>query len=387
MDWAEGREEVLRNFDLLLIIRLRGVSSIISFIDVLKTCIGVDREAEAETLHQYITDNQEKCLIVFDGLDEYEFSSENDIGQIIKRQKLRQCRVLVTTRASAIHRLSPYSHAHCKITGFDERDVEEYAKKHFSGQDKVEAFVNYPKESSLFPLTRIPLLCLFLCLLWKEKNAQDFPTIKTELYKESVQCILDHSASKTDCPTRKSVDDYDTAMTKLGCIAYDALKRDSLIFDEDELSDIQEIEDIKRLGLLSTANVRSRKPTQLLEFLHKSLQEFAATWYVAKSLERNPEKHHLLEDICLERRKMPWQDNCSMKCHFLHSEDMIRFMCGLSNKAAILVFKKLCKENLREKATFSPIDCFDDHINTNILLLLNEIKDSSCINQFVFLFM
>ena len=378
VDWAEGREEVLRNFDLLLTIKLREVSSMPSFIDVLKTCIGVDKEAEAEQLHKYITDNQEKCLIVFDGLDEYEFSSENDIGQIIKGQKLRRCRVLVTTRPSAIDRLSRYSHAHCKITGFDERDVEEYAKKHFSSQNEVQTFVNYLRKSSLFSLAKIPLLCLFLCLLWKEKNYEDFPKTKTELYKEIVQCILDHSASKSDCPTRKSVDDYDTAMTKLGCIAYDALKRDSLIFDADELRDVQEIEDIKRLGLLSTASVRSRKPTQSVEFLHKSLQEFAAAWYVAKSLEKNPEKHQLLEDLCLERTELA----DSLECHFLQSEDMIRFICGLSNEAAIVVFKKLCnlKDNLRSKSVFSPIDYFDDGINTNIFLLFNEIKCSSLIS-------
>ena len=385
VDWVEGREEVLRNFDLLLTIRLREVSSLPSFIDVLKTCIGFDKAAEAEQLHQYIIENQEKCLIVFDGLDEYEFSSENDIAQIIKEQKLRRCRLLVTTRPSAIDRLSRYSHAHCKITGFDLHDVKEYAKKHFSSQNEVEAFVDYLQQSSLFTLTKIPLLCLFLCLLWREKNSEDFPKTKTELYKEIVQCILHHAASKTDCPSLKSVDDYDAAMTKLGCIAYDALKRDSLIFDADELRHVQEVEDIKRLGLLSTANVRSRKPKQSVEFLHKSLQEFAAAWYVAKSLEKNPEKHELLEDLYLERAE-ELDDGYSLKCHFLHSEDMIRFVCGLSNEAAIVVFKKLCnlKENLRAKAAFSPIDYFDDDINTNILLLFNEIKDSSFINKLFF---
>ena len=376
IDWARRSMEKLKGFDLLLVIKLREVYSVTSFTEALGTC--TESYKEAENLYQYVRQNQEKCLILLDGLDEYDTSQRNEILEIIEGQKLSKCCVILTTRPSVVERVQQYCNANCKILGFDEEGIKRYASKYFSNEEEVERFLDYLKKHYLFSLAEIPLLCLFLCLLWKDERTEGLPTTITALYEQIIQCIIDHSGSKSNPPTYVTLEEHDEALRKIGRVAYEALKKDSLVFDLRKLAEVKQSKEIMSLGLLSTTSALGRKPQNMVSFLHKTLQEFTAAWYVAKSLEgTDPAAYKLLkEDLKLVK--------ATAKCEhllftFCHSKIMVHFLCGLSVQAACEIFKRLrdLKKSFNPKELVYFCDFLDlqnGDIYINCLAILGECR-------------
>ena len=83
--------------------RLRDVSNLQDVPSILRVSEVLDSNGaiSVHNLYDYVCNHQEKVLLILDGYDEYVYSSENQspVFKIWKKSQLRDCCVVMTSRA------------------------------------------------------------------------------------------------------------------------------------------------------------------------------------------------------------------------------------------------------------------------------------------------
>ena len=340
MDWAELDENrltdeqraILKKFELAVIIDLKKVSKYQNLRDIISAShIFADEDtAMKDGLLSYITHNQDKVLLVFDGYDEYRFGSNSEIFEIFKGNKLRNCCVLITTRISKADELKEFKDVHAEITGFSGEDSHSFMVRMLGDETQAGALWRHLCKRNLNDLARVPLLLLFFCTLWKKGSAQSFPDSKTTLYIEIVQYVLNHNAAKCSPANFRKVEDFKEILAKIGKVALECLLKDDHVFEYDQLSHANRIcEESRIIGLLQVSEYSENlRPAGMVSFIHKSIQEFLAAWYI--NYRCAPEGN--LGEINDRTRTL---DDCRSL------ENVFQFVCGLSDDGAVKVFEHL----------------------------------------------
>ena len=340
MDWAELDENrltdeqraILKKFELAVIIDLKKVSKYQNLRDIISAShIFADEDtAMKDGLLSYITHNQDKVLLVFDGYDEYHFGSNSEIFEIFKGNKLRNCCVLITTRISKADELKEFKDVHAEITGFSGEDSYSFMVRMLGEERQAHALRYHLCKRNLYDLARVPLLLLFFCTLWKKGSAQSFPDSKTTLYIEIVQYVLNHNAAKCSPANFRKVEDFKEILAEIGKVALECLMEDDHVFEYDQLSPAIRICEISRIiGLLQVSEYSENlRPAGMVSFIHKSIQEFLAAWYI--NYRCVPEGN--LGEINDRTRTL---DDCRSL------ENVFQFVCGLSDDGAVKVFEHL----------------------------------------------
>ncbi|KAL9979417.1 hypothetical protein ACROYT_G017086 [Oculina patagonica] len=330
-DEYENQKAALKNFELVLVINLKEVSKCPSLRDVISRCNIFPEEETAlvEGLLNYITKNQEKVLLVFDGYDEYRCGRKSDIYEIFRGKKLRNCRVLITTRISKADELREFKDLHAEITGFSEKDRKAFMRRMLGGEAEVKTLSQHLSRKNLTDLTRVPLLLLFFCTLWKKGKLESIPKRKTKLYLAIVQYVLDYSQGKHSPSRFGKVEDFNEILSEIGKVALECLLKDDHVFEYDQLSTAILGDESLIIGLLQvTEYAENLRPAGMVSFIHKSIQEFLAAWYTTYRCV--PEGN--LGGIEQHARTLK---DC------LALENVFPFICGLSDDGAVKVFQHL----------------------------------------------
>ena len=328
---SESQKEYLKKFELVLVINLKEVSKCRSLKEIVNSCcIFPDEEsALVDDLLSYLTKNQGKVLLVFDGYDEYRCGSNSEIHEIFKGKKLRNCCVLITTRISKADELREFKDVHAEITGFSEVDRVEFMIKVLGSKAEAQELRHHLLQKKLADLTRVPLLLLFFCTLWKKGKLKSFPENKTKLYLEIVQYVLDYNQGK-DSPARfGKVHDFKDVLVEIGKLALECLLEDNHVFEYDQLSDAIRCDESLIIGFLQiTEYEENLRPAGMVSFIHKSIQEFLAAWYVTYRCV--PDGN--LGEIEQHARTVE-------ECEAM--ENVLQFICGLSVDGALKVLEYL----------------------------------------------
>ena len=340
VDWAEldgektGDEQtaVLKKFELVVAVNLKEVSKSQSLRDVISrsSIFAEEDKSLIEGLLHYITNNQEKVLLVFDGYDEYHSGRNSEIREIFRGKKLRDCCVLITTRISKADGLhSEFKVLHAVITGFSSEDTKVFMRRMLDSEAQAMDLHRQLRQKNLLGLAKNPLLLLFFCTLWKNSQLKSFPKTKTKLFMAIVQYVLDHSQAKHSPPRTGKVQDFKEILAEIGQVALEGLLKDDHVFEYDQLSAAIRCQESSIIDLLQvTKYAESRRPAGVVSFGHKSVQEFVAAWYITYrcipegSLGPVEEHARALED-----------------CEAL--ENVFQFVCGFSDEGAAKVFKHL----------------------------------------------
>ena len=333
VDWSRGNKEILKKFAVVLLIKLRDVCNTKDFCAMLQKAelLSAGDPMVFSQLYDYILRNQQKVLLILDGYDEYSAETSSPVHQIWKGSHLRDCTLLVTTRPRKKDELRPGSHAQFEINGFDEWQVETFARKFLRDQTEVIKFQDFLDGCNLWDLAEIPLLLLMLVLSWKVFDYQGSSTSRANLYDSFCQTLLDHVAAKTSDETFRSVDEYREELAKLGELAWQALLNDCLYF---KLSNVPEdirlfLEKFISFGFLQTSNLsNSPRPEKLAFFLHKSVQEFLAASFLVRDLENPKESFNCLSKVDSFER-------------FMELSEVFKFVSELSSEATVAVFSHL----------------------------------------------
>ena len=355
VDWARGEKDILKQFTVLLLIKLRDVCNTPSVCSMLEQAelLSAENPLVFNQLYDYILQNQEKVLLILDGFDEYSAEKSSPIHHIWRGRLLRDCMTIVTTRPSKEDELRKPSHVQFQISGFTNKQIRQFAEKFFSHREDITAdFTHFLTERKLWGMAKIPLLLLMLCLTWKKRDHshQEQSQSRADLYESFFQTLLDHVAAKTSDHTFTSLDEYKDELTKLGKVAFDALLMDCLYFELSKVpADIRcLVKKFLSVGFFQVSKLSSSsRPEEIVHFLHKSVQEFVSAWFIVKEVT----KTKTASFTCLSNV------DSFEKVKKMH--EVLKFVCEISSESAVAVFRHLQmiggKEGLTEYSfSFSP---------------------------------
>ena len=292
--------------------------------------------------------NGEGLLIIFDGWDELseQLRQSSLAASIICKDKLDQCSVIVTSRSyasSSLLKMDTLS-GHVQVIGFSEKEISTVIiqtlqkdtklaqelihentersilesmparyKSHFSttqsskdSQLAVKLINDLKVRNDVQSLCYVPLVCSMVILVYKEEGGH-LPTTLTQLYENFILQTIRRHAKRHDIDphTLGSLSSLPSQLAKplqeMCQIAYTNLANTRMTFSSHQLQSLSEAVKEDYLGLLTTFTEYSKKKYQ---FLHLSIQEFLAAWWIAKHEKKTEEvfKDHFDDDhfrMCL----------------------------------------------------------------------------------------
>ena len=290
-DWANEQDEWDPSFpsiEVLLLLRCNDIKSgIWEAIDGQLLPDDIEKQTK-ENFFKYIQENEEKVLLLLDGLDEAD-SRKLDVYYSLAQSKLLAfCHIVVTSRHEAGKKVRPHCDTLWEIVGFSKEDAESFIRKYFKGKEhlaeKLIKRLILPEYSTGDPLetlgelTKNPLNTALLCCLFEDFEGV-LPTSRTELYVEMVFFVLRRYEKKNglDSSDEDLILVYKKQLLQLGSFAFESLLKGELYFEKKD-----EIVKPINFGFFSFQQGGSkRKPCTRCAFLHKSFQEFFAGFFLA----------------------------------------------------------------------------------------------------------
>ena len=306
-DWAHGKiptECSFPKFEFVLLLKCRDIDG--DIMDTIREQLlprDINKETVEKLLH-FMEDihNQEKILIILDGLDELPEKSQHHVDELLHRRILPFCYVLATSRQERgidVRKRFVFD-IHLEIKGFTEGDAFEYIRKHFANigrghSPKGERLITEIKDNEfLHALRSNPLNLLLLCVIYEDYEGK-LPSSRSKLYQVIVLCLLRRYCAKHNLQAPEGDDDLERYFEKdilaLGELAWMCLLSDRHGFREKELAELEKRYKglvSRHIGLLyKEESLKRLTPQHEYYFLHKTFQEYLAAAYVAHKLRRN----------------------------------------------------------------------------------------------------
>ena len=297
-----GNKELLRKTDLVLLLCLRDpfLQQIESIDDLLQLFYKRTKNATkiVSAGSEYLSNNGGKGLtLLLDGYDEYPSNLQKSslIADIIKRQVLSLCGLVISSRPHASQDLRKQATIRVDILGFTETERELYIKQALPDQPhKIRELTQYLyQQPSLDSLCFIPFNMVILLFLYK--LGISLPKNSTELYHHFICSTIAHHLSKFGKPLTHNITDltdlpkpYNKIIHQLSKLSLEALNSNKLIFTKDDITaacpDIEDIPGtINAFGLLhAVKHFGLYAETMTLHFIHFTLQEFLAACYISQ---------------------------------------------------------------------------------------------------------
>ena len=288
--------------------------------------------------------NGEGLQIIFDGWDELSTKHRQSslVASIICREQLDQCAVIVTSRSYASSSLLDMTtiSRHVQVIGFSEDEIStviietlqkdqklaqqliaenKYKYGHFkqhctttqSSKDSqlaVKLINDLKVRGDVQSLCYVPLVCSMVILVYCKEGGH-LPTTLTQLYHNFILQTIRRHVKRHDADPRTlgSLFSLPSQLVKpfqeMCQIAYTNLTNTRMTFSSHQLHQLSLSEAVKEdyLGLMTAFTEYDEEKYQ---FLHLSIQEFLAAWWIAKQEEKTEEvfKTHFDDDhfrMCL----------------------------------------------------------------------------------------
>ena len=292
--------------------------------------------------------NGEGLMIIFDGWDELseQLRQSSLAASIICKDELDQCSVIVTSRSyasSSLLEIMSNLSRHVQVIGFSKEEIstviiqtlqkdtklaqelidkkkedDEYNepfgfKSHFTttqsskdSQLAVKLIYDLKVRNDVQSLCYVPLVCSMVILVYCKEGGH-LPTTLTQLYENFIlQTIRRHVKRHDINPhTLGSLSSLPSQLAKplqeMCQLAYTNLANTTMTFSSHQLQSLSEAVKEDYLGLMTTFTEYDEEKYQ---FLHLSIQEFLAAWWIAKHEKKTEEvfKDHFDDDhfrMCL----------------------------------------------------------------------------------------
>ena len=296
--------------------------------------------------------NGEGLLIIFDGWDELseQLRQSSLAASIICKEKLDQCSVIVTSRSyasSSLLDIMSNLSRHVQVIGFSKKEIStviietlqkdtklaqelihenterdktilKYSpdakyKSHFTttqsskdSQLAVKLINDLKVRNDVQSLCYVPLVCSMVILVYCKEGGH-LPTTLTQLYENFILQTIRRHVKRHDINPRTlgSLSSLPSQLAKplqeMCQIAYTNLANTRMTFSSHQLQSLSEAVKEDYLGLMTTFTEYDEEKYQ---FLHLSIQEFLAAWWIAKHEKKTEEvfKDHFDDDhfrMCL----------------------------------------------------------------------------------------
>ena len=290
-----GKQQILQKFKLVLLLCLRDPAvQKMSFVDdLMRLFCKRDRRATeiASTCSDYLSaNNGEDLVLLFDGYDEYpeRLRKDNLIADILKREVLPHCGLIVSSRPNASVRLRLQATVRVDILGFTETEREQYIKESMKGQQqKIDKLTQYLQDhSTISSLCFVPFNIVVLVYLYKQEFF--LPQTSAELYNYFIcltvrRHLAKHGHRSNITQLSDLPEPYNKIIQQLSKLSLEALNDDKLTFTSDEIkaacpalpganNGVDLLQAVEHSGLIETTT---------FNFLHFSIQEYLAAYHIA----------------------------------------------------------------------------------------------------------
>ena len=291
---TEGLDS-LKPYTLLIPVILRLVKQGASWEDTVQDQMDFLSDKHILTLKWLLRTKPEKIIVILDGLDEFNEKMSKDITNIMKGNKFNKICCVITSRPEAVSRICDWvriKYREAELKGFDNKHVRDYIEKFFTeSKAKGEALCKliFPddfwyRSSYLLPLARNPGTLCMICTI--HEQGRPIGTSREHLYEEFVAFVLSrweqrHQSLQYKTPRKHILDKYNTVLLKFGQLGNirDENQEMELSFTMNLVMSIVG-EEAMKYGILYKSHPVSRSSDCEVSFLHKTLQEYLAGYYI-----------------------------------------------------------------------------------------------------------
>ncbi|CAH3135581.1 unnamed protein product, partial [Pocillopora meandrina] len=268
----------------------------------------------------YVLENPQKVLLVFDGIDEFKQNSKigeenfdpkfrNHVDEkmplsalyekLASGKLLNGAAVLTTTRPTALSCIERLSFDKVfEILGFSSEQVEKYVTK-FAEEDKHAGetiWRHIGGNRNILSLCYIPASCFIICsslfqmVKFYGSKSLSLPTKLTDIYKKAVKIFyLGHNEefrgknfTREDFESDDLPPEVEKKFEKLEKMAFEGIKEGRLVFGGNE---VRGMEDSALFHRLLDRETVALKREQQFCFIHLTMQEFFAARHLANMSE------------------------------------------------------------------------------------------------------
>ena len=296
--WAE--QGMLEKYELVLLVHLRDptvqkMSNPEQLFQYFCKPFGSKAAKIAVTCNEYFLGSNGKTLtFLLDGYDELpkEVRDNSLIADILNRQILPDCGLVVSSRPHASVLLRKQATLRVDILGFTDKQRKHYIEHSLNDQSQIKQLTTYLEQHIIISsLCYVPFNIVLLLFLYKQ--GVPLPNNATQLYNTFICLTIHRHLTKHGITTKQSITDinnlpepYGMFIQQLSRLSLQALNNNQLIFTLDEIKQCcPQIESIPNalnaFGLLQAIeHVSIFQTTTTLNFLHLSVQEFLAANHI-----------------------------------------------------------------------------------------------------------
>ena len=333
---TEGLDS-LKPYTLLIPVILRLVKQEASWEDTVQDQMDFLSDKHILTLKWLLRTKPEKIIVILDGLDEFNDKTSRDITNIMKGNKFDKICCVITSRPEAVSRIRDWvriKYREAELKGFDDKHVQDYIEKFFTeSKPKGEALCKliFPgpyRSSYLLPLARNPGTLSMICTL--HEQGRPIGTSREQLYEEFVAFVLSrweqrHQSLQYKTPRKHILDKYITVLLKFGQLSNirDENQEMELSFTMNFVLSIVGKEAMK-YGILYKSHPVSRSSDCEVSFLHKTLQEYLAGYYIV-----HKKKKYLAGYYTVHKEMDSFKEKCKNMRFLKAEQSLIRFILHL----------------------------------------------------------
>ena len=375
--WANG-ELKHKQYDLVLYCPLRNIN--IAQASSLHDLFDIYQSPKVSKVVDWMRDKEgEGLLIIYDGWDELstQLRQSSLPTKIICKQLLHKCSVIVTSRSYASSSLLEITsvNKHVQVMGFLEEEINTVIKGTLENKPQIaqELIDELEIRNDVQSLCYVPLICSIVILVYRKLG--NLPTTLTQLYEKFIlQTIKRHIKIKGTHqiePRRLySIDQLPpilaTSFKEMCQFAYLSLKENNpkMTFTSQELQQCLK-ESVKEdyLGLMTTFTVSDEEGYQ---FLHLSIQELLAAWWIAKYNEKTEEIFNAHFDDDHFRMCLRFVAGLTQLKHEKNYQQYFSKELDLQCKRKPLFEFDVCyRSRFYQNPEIRLQDPFDDHVSTD----------------------
>ena len=326
-DWASNKvfhktPDNKIHFDAAFFVKFRlfNAATDLSLRELLTRSTYSPRNKLDEEVWNYILENPQKVLLIFDGIDEFKDNSkigtENEKPQfknsvdekmplsalyakLTTGKLLKGAAVLTTTRPTALSCIESIRFDKIlEILGFSSEQVEEYVTK-FAEEDKEAGDTvkrHITSNINILSLCYIPASCFIICsslfkmVKFYTPRGLNLPTSLTGIYKRAVKIFYlrhneefrDEHFTRKDFESDELPPKEEKKLEKLEKLAFEGIKEGRLIFGANE---VRGMEDSALFHRLPDREVDWLKSEEQFCFIHLTMQEFFAAKHLTNMSE------------------------------------------------------------------------------------------------------
>ena len=331
---TEEQRHLLSNIGLVLYIVFRDTHENQSLDDIVQSQVfdRIDEKSVKVSQNEY----QKEILLVCDGLDEVSYS-ENELLDQLNGNKYSEIMFITTCRPHASLGMALTADVEIRLKGFSEEQAHHFVDMFFTMKHPTD-FKLAKKNSSelwdkvisspdLMEMAINPSMLQLLCKLFAITGniAKDRATI----FKDYTRCLLQHHHYKHEgirISYKDSEKKYKEIVLKAGKLALQGLKQShlQLVFTKEDVHNVSGYE-VYDIGFVT--EIPSSDDIPKAQFIHKSLQEYLAAFFIVNTPEDEGMKYLM--------------EFCSTSKGLMGSQIILTFITALSKTMGKIIQKQI----------------------------------------------